>query len=92
MKNNTTDTQRGSENGHRAPDAALGEREPRTEPAGRLGRETNPTGWPAALSDRAVYPTAIGPVCMSRAEHESYLEELKRRGVDPAGYERPIAR
>lgn len=31
------------------------------------------------LKDREVYQTDIGPVCMSRKEHERYLEELELR-------------
>lgn len=34
---------------------------------------------PAELGDRDVYDTPIGSVCMSRAEHEAYLEEQKLR-------------
>lgn len=32
---------------------------------------------PPELGDREVYNTPIGPVCMSRTEHEAYLEELE---------------
>ena len=34
---------------------------------------------PSALVDRKIYDTPIGPVCMSRAEHEAYMEEMERR-------------
>lgn len=34
---------------------------------------------PDEIGDRRIYNTAIGPVCMSRAEHEAYLEELELR-------------
>ena len=34
---------------------------------------------PAALGDRQIYSTPIGPVCMSKAEHDAYLEELEMR-------------
>lgn len=34
---------------------------------------------PTDLSDRGVYNTPIGPVCMSRAEHDAYLEEQELR-------------
>lgn len=34
---------------------------------------------PPELGDREVYNTPIGPVCMSRTEHEAYLEELEWR-------------
>lgn len=36
---------------------------------------------PPEISDRAVYPTRIGPVCMSRAEHEEYLRRLGEDGA-----------
>lgn len=32
---------------------------------------------PAELTDREVYDTPIGPVCMSRVEHEEYLEQAE---------------
>lgn len=31
------------------------------------------------LTDRKVYDTPIGPVCMSRTEHEEYMEEQELR-------------
>lgn len=31
------------------------------------------------LTDRKVYDTPIGPVCMSRTEHEKYMEEQELR-------------
>ncbi|MEE0954725.1 MAG: hypothetical protein U0L49_02800 [Eubacterium sp.] len=31
------------------------------------------------LKDREIYQTDIGPVCMSKKEHERYLEELEER-------------
>lgn len=31
------------------------------------------------LTDRKVYQTRIGPVCMSKAEHEEYLQKLKEK-------------
>lgn len=31
------------------------------------------------LTDRQVYDTPIGPVCMSKTEHEAYLEEVELR-------------
>lgn len=31
------------------------------------------------LADRKVYDTPIGPVCMSKTEHEAYLEEVELR-------------
>lgn len=34
---------------------------------------------PEALSDRKIYDTPIGPVCMSKTEHDAYLEELAMR-------------
>lgn len=34
---------------------------------------------PPGISDRQVYETDIGPVCMSRDEHEAYLRERDRR-------------
>lgn len=34
---------------------------------------------PPELSDREIYNTPIGPVCMSKTEHEAYLEEKARR-------------
>ena len=34
---------------------------------------------PSALADRKIYDTPIGPVCMSRAEHEAYMEEMERQ-------------
>jgi hypothetical protein len=34
---------------------------------------------PPELDDRQYYDTPIGPVCMSKSEHEAYLEELKNR-------------
>lgn len=34
---------------------------------------------PKELTDRQVYNTPIGPVCMSKAEHEEYLEEQELR-------------
>jgi hypothetical protein len=34
---------------------------------------------PPELSDRKIYNTPIGPVCMSKTEHEAYLEEKARR-------------
>lgn len=36
---------------------------------------------PPELGDREVYNTPIGPVCMSRTEHEAYLEELEWRKI-----------
>lgn len=43
---------------------------------------------PAELRDRDVYDTPIGPVCMSRAEHDAYLEEQELHEVagDAATY------
>jgi nitroimidazol reductase NimA-like FMN-containing flavoprotein (pyridoxamine 5'-phosphate oxidase superfamily) len=38
------------------------------------------TKQPPELTDRQLYETRIGPVCMSKVEHEAYLEELERRG------------
>lgn len=34
---------------------------------------------PPELTDRQIYDTPIGPVCMSKAEHEAYLEEQEMR-------------
>lgn len=34
---------------------------------------------PPELTDREIYNTPIGPVCMSKTEHEAYLEELELR-------------
>lgn len=34
---------------------------------------------PKELTDRKIYNTPIGPVCMSKTEHEEYLEELELR-------------
>ncbi len=34
---------------------------------------------PEALGNRQIYNTPIGPVCMSKAEHDAYLEELAMR-------------
>lgn len=34
---------------------------------------------PKELTDRQVYNTPIGPVCMSKAEHEEYVEEAELR-------------
>ncbi|MGN0344486.1 MAG: DUF1810 family protein [Lachnospiraceae bacterium] len=34
---------------------------------------------PAALGDRQIYNTPIGPVCMSKTEYDAYLEELEMR-------------
>lgn len=34
---------------------------------------------PTELTDRKVYDTPIGPVCMSRTEHEKYMEEQELR-------------
>ncbi|MDD6351032.1 MAG: hypothetical protein PUG16_01370 [Lachnospiraceae bacterium] len=40
---------------------------------------------PPELGDRQYYDTPIGPVCMSKTEHEAYLEELKNRKDDERG-------
>lgn len=34
---------------------------------------------PREPGDRQIYDTPIGPVCMSKAEHEAYLEERSMR-------------
>ncbi|MCC6094181.1 MAG: DUF1810 domain-containing protein [Eubacterium sp.] len=34
---------------------------------------------PEALGDRQIYNTPIGPVCMSKTEHDAYIEELEMR-------------
>lgn len=34
---------------------------------------------PEELTDREIYDTPIGPVCMSKTEHEEYLEEQELR-------------
>lgn len=40
---------------------------------------------PAELTDREVYDTPIGPVCMSKVEHEEYLEQAEfRRELEKA--------
>lgn len=36
---------------------------------------------PPELTDRQIYETPIGPVCMSKTEHEMYLEEAELRRV-----------
>lgn len=34
---------------------------------------------PAELTDRKMYDTPIGQVCISKTEHEAYLEEVEMR-------------
>lgn len=34
---------------------------------------------PLELGDRKIYDTPIGPVCMSKTEHEAYMEERRIR-------------
>lgn len=34
---------------------------------------------PKEITDRQIYQTAIGPVCMSRTEHAMYIEEIEKR-------------
>lgn len=41
--------------------------------------ENSPNQIPPELDDRQYYDTPIGPVCMSKTEHEAYLEELESR-------------
>ena len=36
---------------------------------------------PEELTDRAIYDTPIGPVCMSKAEHEEYLEAVEAQDL-----------
>lgn len=39
---------------------------------------------PTELADREIYDTPIGPICMSKAEHEAYLEEKEMKsGKEP---------
>lgn len=38
---------------------------------------------PKELTDRRVYNTPIGPVCMSRTEHEAYANEKELRAAMP---------
>lgn len=36
---------------------------------------------PAELTDREIYETEIGPVCMSRTEQQMYEKELENRMI-----------
>lgn len=47
-----------------------------TNPASEPGM---PAKQPPELTDRQIYNTRIGPVCMSKVEHEAYLEALDRQ-------------
>lgn len=42
-------------------------------------KEAEKKAAPPELTDREIYNTPIGPVCMSKTEHEAYLEELEIR-------------
>lgn len=45
----------------------------------KIDEKTEQPAAPSALTDRQIYNTPIGPVCMSKTEHEAYLEELELR-------------
>lgn len=45
---------------------------------------------PPELTDRQIYDTPIGPVCMSVTEHEAYLEEVEIQKLKGHDRNRPV--